>query len=771
MPHEFAGGRAPCAHLSNVLQALTFGSPMQANFIARIALLAGALASAAGPLCALQGSGGSCPASLTGDPYPRRVTSNVLIGLGGTGYSATGLATPELIPLGVEAADSDVYLATCDTACKAVTSSSDYDVDWTASIGQFVDASANATPTLNGYWHVLYLPPNNLAVGATQTATITATARDVCGLATDPPSVITIRVVVSRNTDDPDLPGTPRFNVSANLVSIVDPTIPPPFCPPGTSQLCEIVGFYRLVGPTPSGQITSAPPGMVVGETRPLDSDVSDMDRIVYECGTPPGHQPPSHTLVDQLICDSIRQYQWSVVAGPGNGVFVRAGRTALFRATQAGPITVRLIARTADGESVTDTETFTIHDPKLKGVEFANNENVDRDFDGALYDGYDWYDHDGDGLAATADPSRSNGANLAGDRRFPLAFVRGTATAPRRVGFRKVAINTNVRPMPGATLIGEIAGLPAQQFKGGWQPATPASQLVAENMTGRQLIPDIVGRVPSLAVRWDVTWDSSNVVPTGSTDNTYYLVRATPALPGGLSGVYAYKAFESFFDISCRSQSGSSAELDVVAGTWAALSQFSPPGGSGVPRTARKAIDGHLNPDGQVMNYWGGSTPGACQSVSQMLAHPNGDGACGSWAQLLRGCLGVHGVSASGFLVQAPPVDDLLMVNNWREVNVQNADDPWTIGVDVSQNDASGMPVPGIAGQDNLSPVKHFNLHHIVKYGADYYDPSYGVGPFASEAAYEDAAFWGFMWSLGTVSQGFRNNPGVEATFTPFNL
>ncbi len=741
---------------------------MQVNFVARIALLVGALAGAAAPLCALQGGSSGCPASVTGHPYPRRVTSNVLIGLGGAGYSATGLATPELIPLGVEAVDSDVYLATCETICKAVNSSSDYDVDWSASIGQFVDNRANAASTLYGYWHVLYLPPNNLVVGETRTATITATARDVCSLAPDPPSIITIQVQVTRDTDDPALPGTPRFNVSASLVSIVDPIVTPPFCPPGPGQLCEIVGFYRMVGPTPAGQITSAPPGMVVGETRPIDSEVSDMDRIVYECGTPPGYQPAVHTPVDQLICDSIKQYQWGVVAGPGNGVFVRTGRTALFRATQAGPVTIRLIARTADGEAVMDTETFTIHQPKLKGVEFANNEDVSRDIDGDIYSGFDWHDNDGDGLAATADPARRNGLFIWGDRRFPVAYVRGTTASPRRMGIRRVAIDTTVRPMPGATLIGGIAGLPAQQFKGGGQPGAPAVQLIAEHMNGRQLIPDIVGRIPSLSISWDVTWDSTNVVPTGSSDNTCYIVRATPAMPGGLSGVSAYQPFESFFDIACRLQSGSSAESDVVAGVWAALSQFSGIGGSGVPRTARKAIDGNLNPDGRVMNFFLNSTPGFCQWVSLMLAHPDGNGDCVAWAQLLRGCLAVHGVSSEVIEVTPLSPSTHLMINNWHELLSPHIGWPWLLGVHVSENDVNGFPVPGIAGQDNPLPPKRLNLHYIVKYGSDYYDPSYGLGPFASPAVYEDAAFWGQLQPIASSLYGIKNIQFVEATYTP---
>ena len=54
-------------------------------------------------------------------------------------------------------------------------------------------------------------------------------------------------------------------------------------------------------------------------------------------------------------------------------------------------------------------------------------------------------------------------------------------------------------------------------------------------------------------------------------------------------------------------------------------------------------------------------------------------------------------------------------------------------------------VDVYGIGGQGNPDPLSTFTNHFIVSYSGKYYDPSYGKGPFLSQAAWGNESLAGF--------------------------
>ena len=74
-----------------------------------------------------------------------------------------------------------------------------------------------------------------------------------------------------------------------------------------------------------------------------------------------------------------------------------------------------------------------------------------------------------------------------------------------------------------------------------------------------------------------------------------------------------------------------------------------------------------------------------------------------------------------------------------------------------------------GASGQGNPNPPGGFGNHFIVQYGGKYYDPSYGNGPYNTQAGWENASLDGFFKEhavLGAIAK--KNDPNVvETTFT----
>lgn len=78
---------------------------------------------------------------------------------------------------------------------------------------------------------------------------------------------------------------------------------------------------------------------------------------------------------------------------------------------------------------------------------------------------------------------------------------------------------------------------------------------------------------------------------------------------------------------------------------------------------------------------------------------------------------------------------------------------------------DYDAVEVPGIPGQGNSNPPEAFENHYVVKYGGKIYDPSYGAGPFNSEADHENAAIDGL---LDAMDRARKATAARELTYTP---
>ena len=161
---------------------------------------------------------------------------------------------------------------------------------------------------------------------------------------------------------------------------------------------------------------------------------------------------------------------------------------------------------------------------------------------------------------------------------------------------------------------------------------------------------------------------------------------------------------------------------------------------------------------DAVQMKYWDPASSTLGSTVAAMLADTNANGNCDAWAQLLKGtcdAIGVGGTSRieiesldrcdTGYSL---PPDTTgrggLLVKDWT-FNAGSAPSSCAPYTHLWQT-AELTDETGAAAQGNANPHSEFVNHFIVKYDGKYYDPSYGTGSFANQAAWENASLGGFI-------------------------
>jgi hypothetical protein len=172
---------------------------------------------------------------------------------------------------------------------------------------------------------------------------------------------------------------------------------------------------------------------------------------------------------------------------------------------------------------------------------------------------------------------------------------------------------------------------------------------------------------------------------------------------------------------------------------------------------------------DGTQLKYWDGGSASATNTAGLLS---DGNGQCGAWAEFFIDMLKVQGISSNKIevLEASDPRDRAFLVKNYTftgtGVSPGTAPYVYVLGIDVI--DASG-----VAGQGNSDPISAFYNHFIVSYSGQYYDPSYGSGPFGSQSEWENASLDGFTKSgfyggvLRTLAK--KNNTSlIETIFTP---
>ena len=205
-----------------------------------------------------------------------------------------------------------------------------------------------------------------------------------------------------------------------------------------------------------------------------------------------------------------------------------------------------------------------------------------------------------------------------------------------------------------------------------------------------------------------------------------------TTVLPG--TGAALNSEYETVLDVACRIADGDTTTAQVTASVWSEFTDRS---------VRRKKMDGFNEVDDHPMGYWVQGGPGGCFLLSDMLSQvlPQGsgvaNGTCSAWAELLLACWGVHGVSsADAKIVVTENVVTYLYCNgslftflvpNWANSSPNSSG----LVINVALTDQ-----PGVPGQSESDPQSAFLNHAIVAYQQQFYDPSYGEGPFTASGS-----------------------------------
>jgi hypothetical protein len=173
------------------------------------------------------------------------------------------------------------------------------------------------------------------------------------------------------------------------------------------------------------------------------------------------------------------------------------------------------------------------------------------------------------------------------------------------------------------------------------------------------------------------------------------------------------------------------------------------------------------------------------------------GDGQCDAWARLLQRVLSAQSeafvgkaprvlikplqnpaetASALEFLVKkystAGPGQSGSGAFPYRYNHACPAPPDWAWPDGGEVIDAIGMP-----GQNSADPASSFAVHVVVLYEGEYYDPSYGLGPYPGNVTgardWENSSVFGFAGQVPGPRLGVRlNNPQVaELVFTTIDV
>lgn len=381
-----------------------------------------------------------------------------------------------------------------------------------------------------------------------------------------------------------------------------------------------------------------------------------------------------------------------------------------------------------ADGQGGTaksEKYTVIVFKAVLKEVSFSGtNYHVIRKDDGSkFYDAPHWQDN--------SSPANGN-ANDSSDRNYPVSFTRNTKAT--------VAAVITVDP-PSAFISGRIRGDGPGSLD---VPATTATvsgnEMTITAVESAGTFENKVAFLDPMTMQWEVSPDGGKSwFASGLSSHQVYVTLGDP-----LTTVY-----HTAVHIGCKNAAGETTEAQTASKIWSEFTDRN------VQRT-----------DGTQLKYWDGGAANATNT--SMLLH-DGNGQCGSWAEFLIDSLKVQGISSAKkiLIVEATdPMNRLFLVKTWQYngTGMSPGTAPYSYVMDVDVVDQ-----PGVPGQGNPDPPGAFYNHFIVQYGSQFYDPSYGNGPFTSQAAWENASLDGFSarGTVGGTPAEFvkKNNPAILET------
>lgn len=342
----------------------------------------------------------------------------------------------------------------------------------------------------------------------------------------------------------------------------------------------------------------------------------------------------------------------------------------------------------------------------KIKELTFTNGRRVEKDTMGD-FPSPEWVD----GRAA-ADQS-------------PISYARG----------KKIALKAKFQVATAACQSEDVNIRGSAQFGSDafeWNASltvTPADTEVTVSLTSDASLANQVALIENEAA--DITWEADTCgqgwADAGKTRNVIYVTLADPVNTPN---------YWTLLDLSCRAAARQNTPNGVI------LNAFNPLKSRAINRKR----------DGAELTYW--EPPGASKgkatatSTYELLKSANGYGQCGSWAEFLIDTYGVHGISGVNKILIVRTLDDWdkndvgFLVKNWTFDHPpdSNAFDftHW-----VPSQCRTGAYLPG---QRNPKPPPAFFNHFIVQAAGQYWDPSYGAGPFPVQLFWENAAIDGLF-------------------------
>lgn len=226
----------------------------------------------------------------------------------------------------------------------------------------------------------------------------------------------------------------------------------------------------------------------------------------------------------------------------------------------------------------------------------------------------------------------------------------------------------------------------------------------------------DKVNCYDPLEIEWTYSFDGQAWNPAGTCKNLVYLTFGKPEIN---------LLFETVMEYGSRSAKGADKKETVRDRIWEEFSVYD---------ATRK--------DGKALGYyrnWNTTSANTLQLLATL------DGQCTSWADFLNKCLDAQGLGM-GIVRKIVPTESgkFFLVKNWKFPaklpfdGVSTYPKPPKFGMVYPDEDGENQRYlwssevvsdqPGIPGQNSANPTSLFNNHVVVKIGAEYYDPSYGV-------------------------------------------
>ncbi len=262
-------------------------------------------------------------------------------------------------------------------------------------------------------------------------------------------------------------------------------------------------------------------------------------------------------------------------------------------------------------------------------------------------------------------------------------------------------------------------------------------TEITIDPITSNIKLPDNVAFYNS-KIEWKVNPDKDYNSPAGESKHLLYATLGKPQTT----------LYWTLLDISCDKAKGKNDADDVVKEAYKGFTN----------RDVKRRRDDKL------LTYWGPKPSGTneANSTQALLAHPDGSGECGSWAEFWVDMCKVHGittchkvdvrVNSSGLPSSTQKWG--FLVKNWDFVGgTVSAHDSLT-----HRNSIDLVRKPGIPGQNNPDPTADFFNHFIVIYTGtnELYDPSYG-GASTDQTKWEKGAIEGLFNDGLSPDSGFH--------------